>query len=196
MSVDPAVVKDWLLPVIEAGASTATIILVLLVRSQMKQTDKQLRMTQDQVTMTKHEMENTIRPWIGCQDITPLEENEIRLRLHNFGSLPTLSMDSKTVATTDPVTLETILASKFAREDVGVILPNQDYIHFIDLDAKLYALARQGKVPMQLGFLLNYEYAENKVGQYGFIAKYNHEKNVFIFIREWAKPITVDRQRS
>jgi hypothetical protein len=116
-------------------------------------------------------------------------ENEIRIILHNYGSLPTLAMDSRTVGNAAPITVEDILASKFAREDVGVILPGQNYEHFVDVDYQFYALARAGNVSMNLGFILNYEYGKDKVGEYGFIARYNHEKNAFVFVKEWGKPL-------
>jgi hypothetical protein len=61
-----------------------------------------------QSRMTKQQMDATMRPWIGVHEVNPME-NEIRIILHNYGSLPTLAMDSRTVGNAAPITVEEVL---------------------------------------------------------------------------------------
>src|SRR5438093_2268144 len=124
MSFDPSLVKDWVFPVIEAIAAIATIILVLIVWRQMRQTDQQLKMTQNELAMTKHQMDSSLRPWIGTAELIIASDSMLHLLYSNFGSLPATSSKLRYGSSSTEVKRADLAA--FADvEEGGVLLPDQ-----------------------------------------------------------------------
>lgn len=186
MSVDPAVIKDWIFPIIEAGAALAAIILVLMVRAQMKQTDKQLKMTQDQVSMSKQQMESTIRPWLGATGAKIVDERHIGIPIKNYGSIPTTSAETRVVIHGEMMTEDAIRSSAHTKQgQYGVIFPDQTKT--IRVEVSDIVKARTGEAIMFIGFLMEYKYANGQTGAFGIIVRYDPMTDGFNIETEWAK---------
>lgn len=98
-----------------------------------------------------------------------------------------MTMLSRTVVASPEVILEKIKESKFIRSNDGVILPNQDFEHFVDVNPGPYKMAVERKIPMELAFIFEYTHSQNMKGEYGLIATYNHQKKAFVLKHEWVK---------
>lgn len=166
----------------------ATVAALGFIAYQSWQTRKQLEITQTELSMTKKQMDSTLRPWLSATNIQFADENSLAITIHNNGSIPTSSGVVRVLVASGEITPEQIRESPYVLNGVtGVIFPgNERTIRPVVAKEKV-VLAVQGKISAQLGFLMEYRYGENGIGEYGFTATYRHEKEHFSLDSEWTK---------
>jgi len=175
MSYDPTVVKDWIFPVIEALASIAAIILVLIVWRQVKQTDEQLKMTQKHLEMTKDEMDVTLRPWLAIEHagvgFEP-ENNRVYVRYKNYGQTPATNVRARALASFIEVTEELVKNREYT-PGISTLVPDASRVVTFDMKESVRDKLLSKESYMWVGIFVEYAYGKDQRGEYMMIGEYN-----------------------
>jgi hypothetical protein len=159
---------------VDVGAGIATVVLVVIVGIQMKQTQQQI--------------DSSLRPWIGARERLRFEnQHTLLLPYTNYGQLPPKSINVRFLVADKQITQDDIDKSTNTQTlDVGTIMPNMDKELRGGVTEEQYERAMRGE-PFFVIFVIRYEYAKNKKGEYGVIYYYNSYTQMFLLSREWGK---------
>jgi hypothetical protein len=191
LDFDPGIIKDWIIPLVEAGAAIAAIVLVLIVRHQMKQTDKQLEMTKDQLALAKQEMDTSTRPWVGAAEEGPSGDGKgmFVFNFQNFGNAPALNVMAKMDASNNKFTREGLRQRPYDRSTGTILLPNETRHKTISYDPLQYQEFLKINDPVYLGVIIEYQYRPGKSAEYGAIMEFNAKNGEFDFLDEWSEEL-------
>lgn len=169
-------------------ASIATAVLVVIVWFQMRQ--------------TQYQMSSTLRPWLGAErGLVKHEEEHLAFWYMNYGELPPTSVKIKFNFDLKPTDEDDLRKAPFdPNVYIGTILPKQVKRFVIggggSLLKSVHDMKEQIRRTMEqvnagilpsffIGILIEYEYANNKRGEYGVIYEYTEQTHVFSIRREW-----------
>lgn len=159
---------------VNVGAGIATVVLVVIVWFQTKQ--------------TQHQLNSTLRPWIGVKDRVRFE-NPLTLMLTytNYGQIPPQNIGARWVLSDREITKDDIVNSGNAQTlDLGTIMPNMLKELRAGITEEQYNSAMHGG-QFHVGYVMNYEYAKNKKGEYGVIYYFDVGAGIFLIKKEWAR---------
>lgn len=167
---------DYIFAFIGAIGSAATAFALFILWRQSNQTEKQIRLTQDQVILTQQEVEGTLRPWLAITNIKKNSDYKIEFDIDNHGRVSAKVVKSQYVFSATQITKEQVRGKD-----------RSHYFMIFPATGKRLILEDQISINTPyVGILVNYEYATNKKGEFGLIAKYDQTKNEFIHLEEFA----------
>jgi hypothetical protein len=149
------------------GSATTAAALFFLWR-QSKQTEKQIHLTQDEV-------EGTLRPWVGIDDVRRTEKGYVQVLIRNTGSIPAKIVKAQRFFSSTMITQEQL------RSGVDII---GKFVIFPNINKTIRLSDSSGTYPY-IGILIQYEYAKNKHGEIGLVVQYNDLREKFDFLDEF-----------
>lgn len=163
---------DWIQIIIAGTAGAAAIAAII------------------QSRLTKQQMNASLRPWLG-----PAEEslqitgiNQLTFSYRNFGQLPNTKLQLKKIRKESMIQRSELMQSKKEPIDFGgICFPDQvrDYIiEFTTPD--ITEKAKNGEIKLFMGLVLEYEFANNKSGEYGVVFEYRTDLKHFVIRDEWS----------
>lgn len=157
---------------VSVGAGIATVVLVVIVWIQARQTQQQ--------------MDSTIRPWIGARFRLQFENpNTLMLAYTNYGQIPPQNITAHALISDKQITRSDILESSVTyTRDLGTNMPNMDKEFRINTTTEQYQSAMAG-TSFYVGIIIQYRYANKKKGVYGVIYHYKRENQLFAISEEW-----------
>ncbi len=157
---------------INVGAGIATVVLVVIVWIQTRQTQQQ--------------MDSTLRPWIGARFRLQFENPQtLMLAYTNYGQIPPQNITAYNLISDKQITRYGILEySTTSKLDLGTIMPNMNKELRIDTATEQLKSVLAG-ASFYVGIIIQYSYASKKKGAYGVIYHYRREKQLFEISEEW-----------
>ena len=152
-----------------AIGSVATAAALFFLWRQSKQTETQIHLTQEEV-------EGTLRPWVGIDDVRLREEGYVALLIKNTGSIAAKIVRAQRVFSHTMITQEQLRS--------GVDIPG-NFVIIPKIDKTIRMSNESGTYPY-IGILIQYEYPKNKRGEYGLVVQYNELRKKFDYLDEFA----------
>lgn len=145
---------------------------------QSRQTQQQIKQTQEQTKYVREEMESTLRPWIGVSEINVVPNGKVLFQIKNYGRIPAKIPRIRNMFSSTRIEREDLRSHK---------LENIEMMIFPDATA-FYALKIPEHRPdsQYVGVLFEYEYGNNKSGEYGVIANRHSEDDGYDFSEVFA----------
>ncbi len=165
----------------------ATTALVGFVAYQIHQAKQQMKITRTEVDMTKQQMDSSLRPWIGAEKGL-VEEKDGTLLFHyqNYGQLPPKSLKLKVWASGEEIKREKLVELEGEEwPHIGIIMPDQIKAYILGLTGIDLIAVKKGQANLWTALVLNYDYADNKKGEYGVIYEYLSEFSHYSIRNEW-----------
>jgi len=157
------------------SAATAGALVVLAYQSsqtenQLKETQEQTRQAQEQTRLAREETEITLRAWLGLIDRVTTYPDRVEFLFKNHGRIPAKVTKLRVVVGNKQFTQQELRSSQPLPK--GVII-------FPDVTLPF-------NIPVSLSFeyagaLIDYEFANNKRGEYGCILRKNPTSGHFEF---------------
>ncbi|MGH9876326.1 MAG: hypothetical protein ACREBU_00915 [Nitrososphaera sp.] len=142
-------------------------------------------LSRKQNELTTRQMESSLRPWIGVKK-TDLLDDAITFDLHNYGQLPSTSAKIRTKQADEKFAEGDVISSPVrTSEDNGIIFPNGHKTIRVGIGKDSFVKVRAGVTTLYIGVSIEYNYADGRVGQYGFIVMFDHAKNDLVMEHEW-----------
>ena len=148
-----------------------------------------------QTTIMSNDFDINNRPWIGGVQFR-IFDDVVLFDIQNFGNIPNDSgystLYALKVSSADSVLEKDAFFELFGDGaeimPLAVIMPSQKISITItgDILQKIKEV-REGNGALHLGVILEYEYSNEKNGEYGLIGKYNPRIDTFDIIETWAK---------
>jgi len=131
----------------------------------------QSRHTKKQTDYMREEMDYTLRPWIGVRDVQ-IESNEfVTLDVKNYGRIPGKVVRMKALFEMKKISKD-ILRSAEAKDYEVMLFPDGSW--------SMSSLPKEPKY-QYVAAMIEYEYANNKHGEYGLVAKRIGNSGNFIY---------------
>jgi hypothetical protein len=156
---------------IGAAGSIATAGAIFFLWTQAKHTQEQLRLSRQQISLIRKEMDSTLRPWLGFSEIKPGHNGEVLCRVKNYGRIPAEIIKRWNVLSREKISREIIQSTKVQFEKLMVFPDATINMNIENPDPKPDLI--------YVGVLIEYNYADNKFGEYCIIAKLVTEKNEY-----------------
>jgi len=143
-----------------------------------------------QVDILQDDFEINNRPWIAGDQVR-MTNNSLIYDVENFGKIPNESGERKILVVmtnaSEGLTKEILSEMPGSKNSLMVIMPSQK-ISIILEEQIIQAIDESNELKMDLflGIVLQYNYGDNKIGEYGYIGKYNTEDQYFDVIESWA----------
>jgi len=167
----------------------ATTALVAFVAYQIHQTKQQLGITQTDINMTKQQMESSLRPWVGAdKGLIETDDEFFRFQYCNYGQLPTKDTKMKVWSSDKEIlreNLEKLEGSEWPYK--GIIMPNQIKSYVLGQTKGDFEKVKSGVNDFWICLVIEYNYANDKKGEYGVIYSYEHSSQTFAIMDEWSK---------
>jgi hypothetical protein len=164
-----------------AGLAVATIIQAIATRRQAQ--------------ISQHQIDSTVRPWLGASD-KGLEkepgETKIRFFYINYGQMPASSVKVRGLMSEREITKDELIHQAAAQGQASLVFPGEEKSYFMrysidDDDGNGDNTSVQAKEkPPYVGFLIDYDYG-SKHGRYGVIIKLDLIEDVNSIVDEWAE---------
>ena len=131
-------------------------------QKQTKLTQQQTKLAQEQMNLMQREMENTLRPWIGVADVEIKAEDLVTLQVKNYGRIPGRVVKMKAVFDEKKISKD-LLYSTDAKNYETMVFPDSIY--------QMSSFVPEGLDFHYMAVMIEYEYANNKRGDYALIAR-------------------------
>lgn len=126
------------------------------------------------------------RAYLAVAKIEEYEKNKVWFIFGNFGKVPNTSGIMR-IAVGANITKNDLYDSSKPVLPSGVVLPAQEISQkLLTLPESYMINAKSGK-PLEIGILIQYDYAENQKGEYGVIAMYDNASATFDNEDTWVK---------
>lgn len=146
-------------------------------------------MTEQEVSMTKKQMESSLRPWVGAEKgLVDLDKDNDRFAFYyqNYGSLPTTGIKAYSIISDEKLERQELLTTQeLSWPYIGIVQPGQIKAYILAIGN--FRRAESGEKPLWIGFRFDYSYSENQSGQYGVIYEFFVETQKFTIRDEWVK---------
>ena len=175
---------DWV-TIISGFATTFLVIVVIFQTSH----------TRKMVILTREEMENSLRPWVGRlslesegihRDLDGNPAFSFRFNFRNYGGIP--AINSLVNVMYGKVLLKLEDLNENDAVPFGSIMPNEERYYRFFIPAPLIGNIKDKGDKLYILVSLNYEYAKNKKGAYSIRAKYDDSFNAFVLQHENSHP--------
>ncbi|HEV8405554.1 MAG TPA: hypothetical protein VGQ13_06580 [Nitrososphaera sp.] len=152
----------------------------------MKQTDMQLKMTQDQVTMTKQQMDSTMRPWIGPapEGLKADGKGLFIFNYHNYGQVPAEDILFEFALSDERVERQNLLDKPVETSKHTILLPNESKYRKNTFD---FEKRKPIGPSLFIGILIRYKYANARKGMYGARIEYKFATGGIDYFDEWSE---------
>lgn len=136
------------------------------------------------------EMTMRLRPWISRNNF--IETNTLEkegylyiFEFKNYGQLPAKSMYFATYASDEKPSR---LQAQINRSEASMVMAPNEILKFrFHIQKDLVDDGKSGKRALFLLVYTTYEYANNRKGGYGIIARFDTTSNEFVYIDSWIK---------
>ena len=155
---------SWAFAFSFAGAigSVATAGALGFLYYQSRQTQKQIQLAQQQTNYTREEMDSTLRPWIGVIDVEIQADEFVTFTVKNYGRILAKIVRMRKVIDKKKITKDQLCSAE--AEDKEMLL-------FPDAIVKMSSILPEDSENLYVAIMIEYEYANNKHGEYGLIGK-------------------------
>jgi hypothetical protein len=155
---------SWSFAFALAGAigSVATAGALGFLYYQSRQTQKQIQLAQQQTNYTREEMDSTLRPWIGVIDVEIQADEFVTFTVKNYGRILAKIVRMRKVIDKKKITKDQLCSAE--AEDKEMLL-------FPDAIVKMSSILPEDSENLYVAIMIEYEYANNKHGEYGLIGK-------------------------
>jgi len=159
-----------------AGLATATIIQAIATRRQ--------------VQISQHQIDSTVRPWLGASNKgiqNKPGESEFRFNYINFGQMPASSVRVRSLMSEIEITKNELVHKATGQDKASLVFPGEEKSYFMryGFGGGNTLIQTEGK-PLFIGILIYYEYG-NKHGQYGVVINLDLIKGINTIVDEWAE---------
>jgi len=132
----------------------------------------------------------TNRPLIAGDQVR-ITSNSLLFDVKNFGEIPNESGQRKILVvmtnSSEGLTKEILSQRPGDVNSLMVIMPSQKISIILEEEIlQAIDLSIQSNMDLFLGIVLEYNYGDNKTGEYGYIGKYNPDEQYFDVIESWA----------
>lgn len=165
--------------------SIATAIALGFLLHQSRQTQKQIQLTQqqtnfmqEQIGLTKNEMESTLRPWIGISDVEIQSNEFVTFHVKNYGRIPARIVRMRKVLDKIKISKD-VLVSKKAENSETMLFPDEIL--------KMSSILPEEAGYQYVAIMIEYEYGNNKNGEFGLIAKRVGKSGTIIYEEIFAR---------
>jgi len=170
--------STFVFALVGAIGSVATAGALVFLWYQSRQTQKQIQLTQEQTNYTREEMDSTLRPWIGISDVQIQANEFVTFDVKNHGRIPARLVRRRSVFDKTKISKDQLRSTK--AEDSDILL-------FPDATQKMSSILPEEPEYQYVAIMIEYEYANNKHGEYGLIAKRIAETGIFIYLEIFAR---------
>src|SRR3989338_1957449 len=126
-----------------------------------------------QINLMQQEFDANQRPWIGITDIL-IVDNSIEVVYENFGNLQNNGGIKHTFGTTEIIPDRNYFFTGAGESKSPIIFPGQKLkMNVRDLPLEDFDEIHAGQKTYYVGFMFEYEYGQNKIGEYGVIGKFD-----------------------
>jgi hypothetical protein len=160
---------EYVFALISAIGSLGTAAALFFLWNQSKQTKQQIHLTQEEV-------ESTLRPWLGIENITRVNAGLSRGFIKNTGRMPAKIVKRQQFFSSTMITQKQLRSG----EDISgkvIVFPDQKREIRIKNEIAAYPY---------IGILIQYEYGKNKLAEIGLVVKYNNLTERFAYKEEFA----------
>ena len=139
--------------------------------------------------MSKIETEYRLRPWIGpTSGIKKMDASinghvQFSISIKNFGDLPASYVKAKSIASTTPLTKESLkeLLTEF---NLGPLLPHMEKSYWFFIETDMWEKVSVGDEPLYVALYFEYQSLSGSNG-YGSISEYNKNSQTFVHKEMW-----------
>lgn len=139
-----------------------------------------------QTNLMQQEFDANQRPWIGITDIL-IVDNSIKVVYENFGNIPNNGGIKRGFSTTEIIPDRNYFFTGAGESKIPILFPSQKLeMNVRDLPLQDFNEIHAGQKILYIGFMFEYEYGQNKVGEYGVIGKFDPNTGLVDMIDIWA----------
>lgn len=139
--------------------------------------------------MSKIETEYRLRPWIGPTSGIQRNDDSINgdiqfsISVKNFGDLPASYVKAKSIASTMPLTKES-LKQPLSEFNLGPLLPHMEKNYWFFIEPDMWEKISNGNEPLYVALYFEYQSLTGSNG-YGSISEYNKNNQTFVHKEMW-----------